>query len=269
MANAGCLYSHGGYKILSDPWIVGAPFEGSWCHGFQIKAKPSDFFDVNLIHLTHGHEDHADPATLKEFPKSIPVLIYDHKINFLKRKLLELGFTEIIVMKDKETREFGPFKLTMYGPFIGHPFHETELGNLVDSALVFEAEGKVCFNLNDNTVTEESAQMLLDRHGPPDVAQLVDACASCYPATFTNLTHEQKLSEKNRILNRLLTSNIKCAKIMKAKKLMPFAGRYQLQGPLAELNQYLAVHEPHEVARIYKEAGIEPLLMYEGDEYEF
>lgn len=267
LANAGCLYSAAGYQVLADPWILGAPFEGSWSHLYPIKCKPSDFFGVDLIYISHGHSDHYDEETLKEFPKTIQILIYDHKVNFLHRKLSALGFKHITVMADRETKAFGPFEITMFGPFVKHPFHDSEIGNLVDSGIILKAGGKTVGNFNDNTLTPGSACGLI-RYGPYDLLQLVDSCAGPYPSCFTNLTHEEKLSERARILKRHMDMMIEVCKILKPRFVQPFAGAYKLQGPLSELNQYLAVNEPAETARIYKEAGIESLLLYEGDSYE-
>lgn len=268
-ANAMCLYEHEGFKLLSDPWIYDDNcFEGSWAHNPPLKVRPRDIADCNLIFLSHTHPDHVDEKCLAELPKTIPILILDIGNNFLRKKVDALGFTNVYTMKDKETRKIGSFNITMYGPFIGHLFHPTEIGNLLDSGIIIDGDGKKVANLNDNAPTESAAKMLFERHGAMDLGQFVDSCAGSYPACFTNLTHEEKLSERDRILKRHLDLMIKCAKIMQCKTMQPFAGHYQLQGPLAELNQYLAVYEPHEVAEIYKKAGIEPLLLYEGDEYE-
>lgn len=266
--NAACVYEHEGYQILSDPWFYPA-FEGSWTQDPPLKSKPSDYFGVDAIYLSHLHPDHFDEKALQEFPKDKAIIYLDHEPNFLAKKIRSLGFTDLHGLVPEKSFKMGPFDLMIFEPFTKHPFYESEIGNLIDSALIIQAGGIKILNGNDNTLTPTAADMLVKQFGAFDLVQLVDSCAGPYPACFTNLSHEEKLSEKERILTRHIHSMIECAKILKAKKVQPFAGHYKLQGKLAALNQYLAVYEPHEVAEKIKLSGLEPLLLYEGDSFVF
>lgn len=266
-ANACALYESNNYKILSDPWLIDGAFE-SWAHFPPLKTKPEDLHDINALYISHVHQDHLHPPTLERLPK-VPVIYLDHGLNLVRKNMEKLGFKDFIPIKDKETVNLGPFELTMYAPFTPILHYTSQIGNLIDSALVLKADGVTIFNANDNLPTIESSQMILKRHGPITLAQLCDSCAGPYPMCFRNLSHEEKIKEKDRILERHLNSMIECAKVMQAKYMMPWAGHYQLQGRLVELNQYLAVYNPEEIVNKIKSSGLNALWLDEADTFYF
>ena len=98
----------------------------------------------------------------------------DHPPNFLHRVLREMGFTNLVAIGDGAAAQLGPFRTTLYAPFTTHLFHESTIGNLIDSAAVFEQGGRSVFNFNDNTPDVASALRLKARHGRPTVAQIAD-----------------------------------------------------------------------------------------------
>jgi len=240
--NACCVYSANGFSLLADPWLTNGAFEGSWYH--QVGALNFDekkILSVDALYISHLHPDHFDPAFLKKFRKSIPVIVLDKKPNFLHRKLQELGFYNLVKVKDGETVTIGPFDLTMYAPFTTHPFDESVLGNFIDSAIVLEFGGKAYLNANDNTPTVETAKRLKEKHDPFEIAQLKYALAGPYPSCFLNLTDEEKLCEKERLLARQKTSMDAVVDALGAKSVMSFAGSYCLAGSLTFKNKFLAV----------------------------
>jgi UDP-MurNAc hydroxylase len=268
VGNACCTYSKDDYTILCDPWLVEGAFEGSWMHYPPLISKPSDFFSVNAIYISHLHPDHYDEATLKQFPKHIPIFFLDREPNYLRKKLDGLGFTTLIPIKDQETTTLGPFQVTMFAPFTGHLFHETTIGNPIDSAILVRSGEFQVLNANDNAPSIDAAKMLREKYGKMDIVQLVDSCAGPYPACFTNLTPQEKFEERDRILTRHLDLMIECAKILEAKYFQPFAGHYQLGGALMHLNPYLAVMEPEDVAHYVAKRGVTPLLLNEKDSFD-
>lgn len=269
IGNACCTYEYEGYEILCDPWLTDGAFEGSWYHYPPLKSKPEDFHHVDAIYLSHLHPDHFDEKTLATFPKHIPIIFLDREPNYLKKKIAALGFTKLVAMKDGEKQDFGPFTVTMLGPFVGNLFHDSVIGNVIDSSIVVERGRFQVLNANDNPPTREEAERLRHEFGAFDIVQLVDSCAGPYPACFTNLSESEKLGEKERILSRHLSLMITCAEILEARFMQPFAGHYQLGGRLVGLNDFLAVYNPDEVAHeIGKSSKVSPLLLYEGDVFD-
>jgi UDP-MurNAc hydroxylase len=255
--NACCIYGHLGYRLLTDPWLSNGAFEGSWYHQTgRVDLSNRDIFSVDSLYISHIHPDHFDPETLKKFRKDIPIIVLDHGPNFLHRKLAELGFTNLVKVKDREQVQMGPFKVTVYAPFVKHPFDDSVLGNFLDSAIVIEDGEDRVLNANDNTPTLETAKELRVIHGSFTKAQLKYAAAGPYPACFTNLSHYEKLSEKYRLLARYEKSMNQVADALGAKPI-PFAGSYCLAGSLAAKNEYLAVD------------GLDPTQVPEGKPYRY
>lgn len=263
--NACCIYESQGFKLLCDPWLTDGAFCGSWYHYPPLITNFDFIKDVDALYISHLHPDHYDEMVLKQFSSynpDIPIIVLDKHPNFLKRKLDNL-FKNVYHIKDRETITVGPMEVTVYAPFTTHPFDESVIGNLIDSAIVVESNGKIILNANDNTPDEDAARMLLERHGPFTVVQLKDSLAGAYPSCFLNLSSEEKLSEANILINRQLTAMCKVASILKAEWFQPFAGDYQLGGKLADKNKFLGVAGKRFSAEFIASHGLKPLILSE------
>lgn len=237
--NACSIVEVDGFKLLTDPWLSGGAFEGSWFHYPAITTTPSDVSGVDAIYISHLHPDHYDAETLAQLPKDIPVVIMDWGPNFLQRILARDGFTNMVLLTPEEETPLGPLALTIYPPFASDVFHEARIGNIVDSALVIRAGDYSVFHGNDNNPTLEAAKKLRQRHGRFTVAQLKYNAASPYPACFPTLGHNGQLTEANRIMARNLDHLTAITQILEPEYLMPSAGSFILGGKLADKNQYL------------------------------
>lgn len=269
IANA-CGISSGknGTKILCDPWLIDGVFEGSWCHFHPLKTTMKDFDSVDAIYISHLHPDHFDDRHFN-FDKEKPIIILDHGPNFLMKKLLSLGYTNLIKIKDHETVAFKEFELTMFAPFTKHNFHEATVGNLIDSALLISCDGVRALNANDNTLSIEAAKRINERFGKIDLAMLNYNAAGPYPSCFDNLSESEKYSESERILRRNFdhVKTICCS--LKPQFLMPFAGAYVLGGENAYKNKYLGTSTWDACAKYLLKEGIgstKVVLMNEGNE---
>jgi len=252
IANACCIYESNGFKILCDPWLIDGAFYGSWYHYPPLKTKPQDVADYDLLYISHLHPDHFDPKTLKDFDKNKPVIILDDEgPNYLEKLLRFESFKNIVKLKDNESRFFGPFTLTMYKPFVKHPFFDCAIGNTIDSALVVMDDKHTVLNTNDNTPDLKSAERLKGIYKHFDVAQLNYNAAGPYPSCFNNLTNEEKYLEHHRLIQRNLDHMISLCEILAPKILMPFAGQYVLGGKNWEKNEYLGTTDSEEAGRYY------------------
>jgi hypothetical protein len=228
---------------MSDPWLVDGAFEGSWYHPIGASHPSQEVIDsVDALYISHLHPDHFCPLSLQRFRKDLPIIVLDHGPNFLHRRLEELGFTNLIKLKNEESTSGLPLLVTIYAPFCKHPFEDSKLGNFLDSAIVLYDGTDTVLNANDNTPTVEAAQDLREAHGDFTVAQLKLACAGPYPSCFLNLSPQEKLAEKERLLARQKEAMEKVAQTLGPNcKLEAFAGSYCLAGSLAWKNPYLAV----------------------------
>ena len=235
-----CGIFHGtkGSKILCDPWIVDGVFEGSWFHYPPLTTKIEDLQDVDAIYVSHIHPDHYDERFFN-FKKDVPIIILDEGPNFLKRKLLSKGYSNLIEIKNGETKKFKEFEFTIYKPFASHIYEESFIGNLIDSAIVVKNNDYTAINFNDNTPTLKSCEVLKKKFEYIDLAMLNYNAAGPYPSCFDNLSSDQKREEHEKILKRNFDHLIEIIKILKPKSVLPFAGSYILGGKNVEKNDYL------------------------------
>ncbi len=272
ISNACCIYQSGdstnSFRLLADPWLVPGAF-GSWTHNPPITTKPEDLLDVDALYISHIHPDHCDPETLKHFRRDIPIYTLKDRLSLCAKHLAKMGFTDIIAMADRESLgpdpNTGPFKLTMFGPFTKHPFHDCEIGNVVDSALLIEHEGRTVLNANDNTPSLAAAEWLGREYGPIHLAQLNYNSAGPYPACFINLAPHERILEGERMGRRHLEHAAAVAKAMQAERVQPFAGAYKLMGQYEHLNKHLGLSSAKWAESILKGKGLDVVTFAEGE----
>lgn len=244
-----------GTRVLCDPWIANGVFEGSWYHYPPLSTTPADVLDVDAVYVSHLHPDHFDERFFN-FDKTIPIIALEHGHNFLRKKLLELGYNNLVLIKDGETVAFKEFTITLFAPFTRNNFHEAEVGNLIDSAMVIECGGVKAFNANDNTPTPESCFELQQRFGTIDLAMINYNAAGPYPGSFANLSDTEKRSEHGRILDRNIVYMHNLVETLAPRMVLPFAGAYILGGYLSRLNDYLGTTTWDVCAQKLNEIGL-------------
>lgn len=265
ITNATCIYEYQGYRLLCDPWLSPTAFYGSWVHLPPIKTTPQDLLDVDGLYISHIHEDHCDPETLKYFRKQIPIFTLKDRLSLCAKKLAQLGFSNVTALADREFAHAGPFQLTMFGPFVKHPHVDCEIGNVVDSALLVRCDAATVLNTNDNSPSVDAARRLREDYGPITVAQLNYNSAGPYPACFQNLTQDQKREEASRHVARNLDHMVAVAKELRPEFVMPFAGAYELAPHLGHKNEYLGTTSPERAALACQEAGFKTIVLGEGE----
>lgn len=234
----GIFTGKNGTRILCDPWIANGVFDGSWYHYPPLTTKPEDVLDVDAVYVSHLHPDHFDERFFN-FDKNLPMIVLEHGPNFLRRKLMELGYQNLILIKDGETVSYKEFEITLFAPFTKHNFHEAQIGNLIDSAMLISCNGIKALNANDNTPTPETCVELQQKFGTLDLAMINYNAAGPYPASFNNLSDDEKRSEHDRILNRNIAYMHNLVETLKPRMVLPFAGAYILGGKLGRLNDFL------------------------------
>jgi UDP-MurNAc hydroxylase len=225
-------------RILCDPWIVNGVFDGSWCHYPPLKTTIDDFQNVDAIYVSHLHPDHYDQRFF-DFPKDISIFVLDHEPNYLTKMLSKSGYSNIIKIKDGETFNYREFSVTLFAPFVKHPFFESEIGNLIDSAMLLKCGDFTAFNTNDNTPDIDSCTMIAELFGQVDLAMLNYNAAGPYPSCFDNLSEQEKIDESHHVINRNIENMHKLVEALKPKYVLPFAGAYVIGGKHYKKNRYL------------------------------
>src|SRR4030095_523681 len=136
------LIEVGGTKILTDPWLTEGAYFGTWFHTHLLAdagVTPDCFSkDVDYLFLSHEHEDHVDPETLRHFPPQVPVLICKFPTPRFRHYLESLGLRNIRdIASSQETNLASGVSVTIFGT--------AEYTN--DAALLVEGDG--CRLLNE------------------------------------------------------------------------------------------------------------------------
>jgi UDP-MurNAc hydroxylase len=268
IANAcGIFTGSRGTRILCDPWLNDGVFDGSWYHYPKLTTVFADVSGVDAIYLSHIHPDHFDERFF-DYRLGLPIIVLDDRANFLIEKLQAKGYSNLIPIRDAETVSFREFELSMFAPFAKHNFYRSEVGNLIDSALLVECEGLKALNANDNTLSISACKMLRQRFGAINLAMLNYNAAGPYPSCFDNLSEVEKKTEHIRILNRNIAYMSDLVRELQPRAVLPFAGACVLGGDLHFKNEYLGTTTGDECARILqtKEIGNSRIiLLREGD----
>ena len=87
--------------VVTDPWIAGDAYFGSWAAPFEIPADQLDAISrAQYVWLSHGHPDHTNSASL-DLLSGKTILLPDHVGGRMAHDLRQLGFT-VRVMPDRE-----------------------------------------------------------------------------------------------------------------------------------------------------------------------
>jgi hypothetical protein len=126
----------GDLKIATDPWFRGSAYCGQW-NVFPKPVNTQVLDGSQVILLSHGHEDHFHPPTLRTLPKSASVWYPYTWYGGVKPYLRELGFHNVEEVPSHKT-----IPLTSNTSI-------TYVVNNLDSIIVIETHGSVFVNIND------------------------------------------------------------------------------------------------------------------------
>ncbi len=205
-----------GKKILTDPWLTEGAYFGTWFHTHLLAdagITPENFpKDVDCIFLSHEHQDHVDPETLRHFSPRTPVLICRFVTSKFRRYLENLGFNQIIEVPSGQTITMGKnLKATVLG--------SVEYTN--DAALLVEAENCRVLNETDCKLSYSDLQTIGQRG--IDIGFYMFSGANWYPMQY-DYTEEVQRELVSRRRHSLLRSFVQRVKITKPKIAIPAAG---------------------------------------------
>jgi len=270
IGGATAILEHKGKRILFDPWLNDGIFHGAWYHYPPIQVKIEDLGKLDYIYISHIHEDHCAAGTIQHLNRDAEVILMDREPNLVARFLEHQGFR---FNKIHLIKPFTPVRIDdhIVGDMItADPRHEYNY--LIDSALILEWDGFVIYNANDCPPYPEGLEYIKKTYGQVDLALLPYAGGSGYPACYTNLSHEEKLREKKRILKQGIRTFVETVQFLEPTHAMPFADQYVIAGSRSHLNQYLA-HPPSPSVVQSATTEVTPetklLLLNSGQSYDF
>lgn len=235
------ILEHAGRRMLFDPWLDDGIFHGAWYHFPPLAVGVEDLGRIDYVYISHIHEDHCSPGTLRHVSPDAEVILMDRRPNMVERFLERhrLRFRAIHRVPPRT-----PVQLAddlVVDTLTADPAHA--LNWLVDSALIVAWDGVVVYNANDCPPYEDGIRYLRERYPRVDLALLPYAPGSSYPACFTNLADEEKLAEGARILETTLGRFVDTVRALDPVRAAPFADAYVIGGSRAHLNRFVP-HPP-------------------------
>jgi UDP-MurNAc hydroxylase len=217
------LIDVGGLRILTDPWLTEGAYFGSWYHTHILAdagITPQTFpKDVDYIFLSHEHEDHLDPDTLRHFRKDTPVLICKFPTPKFRHHLEGLGLTSIRELPSGETVTLGDdVKVTIFGT--------AEYTN--DAAIFVEGEGHTVFNETDCKLGYADLQRIGKRG--VDIGFYMFSGANWFPMMY-DYPDDVKRAHTHRRRQSLLRSLLKRVQLTGPKVAVPAAGPCTVLAP--------------------------------------
>jgi len=98
--NATLVCHDRGPILVTDPWLDGQPYFGSWALSHHIPAEVyADIENAPFVWYSHGHPDHFDFDSIHRF-RNRTVLLGDHVGSRLADSLIDMGFS-VRVLADR------------------------------------------------------------------------------------------------------------------------------------------------------------------------
>jgi L-ascorbate metabolism protein UlaG (beta-lactamase superfamily) len=107
IGNATLVCHDRGPVLVTDPWIVGPAYFGSWTLGHEIPdAQRDSIMASRYVWFSHGHPDHLSTDSLQRF-RGKKILLPDHHGGRIRDYLESEGF-DVRVLVDREWYELSP-----------------------------------------------------------------------------------------------------------------------------------------------------------------
>ncbi|MES4785176.1 MAG: hypothetical protein C4294_04460 [Nitrospiraceae bacterium] len=204
--------------VLVDPWFsLEGAFQASW---FQYPDNShlitSSLFVPTAIVISHEHLDHVDPSFLGQVPSHVPVVIPRYPSPLLRRKILSVGYREIIEVPAWK-------QITLLGGADIFFVSEESPANH-DAAIVIRADGSALLDMNDARLSPVQLREIRAKVGGRiDLLCLQGAGASWYPICYEySDARRQELSRRKRLAKFAYVARV--IRVVDPVTAFPFAG---------------------------------------------
>lgn len=209
VGHASVLIHAGPVHLLTDPWLQGGAFNGSWSLHPDPVLSAEDLASVTHIWISHVHPDHLSPATLRALPEDrragITVLFQNDYADANVKFLSSLGFREVIELPRGRFLTLAP----------GVDVYCRQVGSL-DSSLAVRAEGKLILNINDCELPRSTLRAMQRELGPIDVLLNQFSIAGWSG-------NAEETSRKDRARRRVMRQFLRDVRVLGPRHVIPFA----------------------------------------------
>ena len=215
LGQAGLCIESSNCRLLCDPWFSNTGgFLATW-HQFPPNEHldTKKYYDADFLYISHSHEDHFDKEYLKKFPKDVNLLIANFTSKKFFERIEELGFSNIIKIKDWETISLKDnFEITLITDNCKYK---------EDSSILINADEFRILNRNDCYLTQSYLERLCEKS--IDVLFTQFSGAMWYPAAYKyDKEKKSELSKKTRSF--LIDTFTQLVNTVDAKYVVPSAG---------------------------------------------
>jgi L-ascorbate metabolism protein UlaG (beta-lactamase superfamily) len=197
-----------GVRILTDPWIHGPCFYGSWYQLPQPVVRIEDLFPLDYIYISHSHPDHLHKPTLARIPKDTQLIIPGNE-PYQRGTLQSLGFRNILEVNHGATAQLkNGIRLRLYK-------------QSWDSMIIVNDGKSTYLNLTDCRL-EQVINEIRREFPVIDVAFLPFLDAMDYPSAF-DLTPLGRSVTQREVDRRTAAHFINMALALNAKTAIPSA----------------------------------------------
>ncbi len=233
-----------GEHILCDPWM-GKANTGGWQSfpEYPTEELACHLLDARWIYLSHLHDDHFHPETLKVLgllDREFVIKRFDAPV--MRERLKKIGAKRIHELDPFTINRFGPFDVAIFPQMTSNSSaYEDQVNFDMDTSIAFRADGTVFFNQVDNPLSTADAKEVRDwivNHlGAIDIACLKSGAASEYPHLFLDI---DKIKEKQRLVDGALDLLTTWLRLLDPKFFFPAGGTYVIPGWMHVLGDNIA-----------------------------
>ncbi|MFT5519447.1 MAG: UDP-MurNAc hydroxylase [Enterobacterales bacterium] len=253
VSNTGFYLSNQEHVFGMDLWFTQGAFEGSWYHFPPLRKTKYRIEDCDTIYISHIHPDHCDFNSLRYAKKDTVFVVPGYFNHLIKRKLEVFGFYNIVSLQHGEeaTLPCGAH-VRLYKQFVNNMGIDAKFGSLIDSALLIKWDGKVILNCNDNYIDLESAQEIKKEFNTIDLALLPHSASGPYPASFNNLSLDEKYLEADRLSNFYINHFLEMTETLQPRLVVPCAAEYVVVGRMWKKNDHIGLAYPKDAVDRWK-----------------
>jgi hypothetical protein len=259
-SNSFISVSSQGERIVCDPWVGKANASG-W-HSFpefSESALREHLADVRWVYLSHLHDDHFHPDTLKSCALlDREFIIKRFQSPVFRERLKRLGVTRIHEVDPFTVQRFGQFELSIFPQMTSNSSGlEDDVNYDLDTSIAIRADGAVFFNQVDNPLSLQDITCIRDyifeNFESIDVACIKSGAASEYPHLFLGI---DQVAEKHRIIEQSLHALGDWLQVLKPKYYFPAGGTYLIPGSLGVFNDNIAQPDFNSISKFINALGL-------------
>ena len=217
---------HQGTHLLCDPWLEAPAVAGGWEKFPPTEIRVRDIPKPDFLYISHIHSDHCEPETLAKLDKETPVIGLSREPAYLERMLRQQGFRNLRLIPEGRPAEIAPgLRVETFAATFEHAVAE-----VIDSSAIFDFDGCVVLNCNDNLPEEPFCREVAKRYPKIDLAFLPCTGGGSYPAMYQNFSDSEKEGIIAQVLEKKADVFGRAVDLLRPRVIVPVAGGYAVRG---------------------------------------